>query len=285
MKRKSKMRSLAFDIFIDIVGGLLIAIGIYNFAANAEFPMTGISGIALIFYQLFGLPIGVMSMIMNIPIAIGCFKILGRDFFLRSVKTIIITSVIQDVIAPLLPVYSGERMLAAICTGIFAGVGYGLIYMNGTSTGGIDFITMSVRAKKPHISLGKIAFVLDFTVVLIGGAIYRNVDGVIYGVIISYILSTVVDKLMYGIDAGRMILIVTERAEEIAQMILAYTDRGCTFLKGEGSYSRNEKKVVMCACSNKQMYTVRRMVRKIDPMAFTVIMESNAVVGEGFKDE
>ncbi len=285
MKNKSKMKSLAFDISIDIAGGFLIAVGIYNFAANAEFPMTGISGIALIFYQLFGLPIGGMSMVMNIPIAIGCFKILGRDFFVRSVRTIIIGSVIQDFVVPLLPVYSGDRMLAAICTGIFTGVGYGLIYKNGTSTGGIDFITMSIRALKPHISLGKINFIFDSSIVLIGGAIYQNVDGIIYGVIISYILSTAVDKLVYGIDAGKMILIVTDRAEEIAQMIGELTDRGCTFLKGEGSYSGNEKKVVMCACSNKEMYIVRKMVRNMDPTAFTVIMESSEVVGEGFKDE
>ena len=94
---------------------------------------------------------------MNIPIAIGCYKILGREFFLRSVRTIVITSVITDVIAPMLPLYSGDRMLAAICTGALSGIGYGIIYLNNTSTGGVDFITMSVRALKPHISLGKIA--------------------------------------------------------------------------------------------------------------------------------
>jgi uncharacterized membrane-anchored protein YitT (DUF2179 family) len=278
-----KLKTFVWDIMVDFVGGLLIAIGIYNFAANAEFPITGISGLALILYHLFGTPIGVMTMVMNVPIALGCYKILGREFFLRSVRTIVITSVVLDVIAPMLPVYSGDRMLAALCTGVFSGMGYGIIYMNNTSTGGVDFITMSVRAKKPHISLGKIAFVVDIAVVFLGGAVYRNVDGIIYGVLISFLLSMVVDKLMYGIDAGKMTLIVTEHGEEIAEMIDRISGRGATLLKGEGSYSKKEKTVVMCACNNKQMHVIRKMVKQVDPKAFTVIMESNEVVGEGIK--
>lgn len=282
---KINIKTLAWDVFIDFAGGLLIAIGIYNFAVNAEFPMTGISGIALILYHLFGLPMGVMTIVMNVPIALACYKILGREFFIKSVKTIVITSVTLDVIAPLLPTYNGDRMLAAICCGVFLGLGYGIIYMNNTSTGGVDFITMSVRAKRPHVSLGKIAFVVDAAVVLLGGAVYKNVDGIIYGLIISFLLSAVVDKLMYGIDAGKMTLIVTERGQEVADVIDQVTERGSTLLKGEGSFSHREKEVVMCACNNKQMYKIRKMVKKVDPLAFTVIMESNEVVGEGFKDK
>ncbi|MGO5052776.1 YitT family protein [Lachnospiraceae bacterium LCP25S3_G4] len=282
--KKMNLKKFGTDISIDIIGGLLIAIGIYNFAAKAGFPMTGISGIALIFYHLFGTPIGLMSAVLNVPIAIICYKILGREFFFRSIRTIIITSIIMDMVAPLLPVYSGDRMLAAICTGAFAGLGYGLIYMNNTSTGGADFVIMSVRAKNPHISLGKIAFALDIAVVFLGGAIYKEVDGIIYGVIISYILSAVVDKLMYGIDSGKMTLIVTEQGQEVANKIEEYSQRGSTLLKGTGSYSGTEKQVVMCACNNKQMFTIRKLVKEVDPNAFTVIMESNEVVGEGFKE-
>lgn len=282
---KINMKTLAWDVFVDFAGGLLIAIGIYNFALNAEFPMTGISGIALILYHLFKLPMGVMTMVLNVPIAIICYRILGRKFFIKSVKTIVITSVVLDVVAPMLPTYSGDRMLAAVCCGVFLGLGYGMIYMNNTSTGGVDFITMSVRVKKPHVSLGKIAFVVDAAVVLLGGAVYRNVDGIIYGLIISYLLSAVVDKLMYGIDAGKMTLIVTEYGQQVADVIDQVTERGSTLLKGEGSYSHREKEVVMCACNNKQMYQIRKMVKQVDPMAFTVIMESNEVVGEGFKDK
>lgn len=278
-------KKLAYDLFIDVLGGILIGVGIYNFAANAEFPLAGISGIALILYRLFGLPIGLGTVLMNVPIAVGCYRTLGREFFVRSVRSVIITSVIVDYVAPLFPVYSGERMLAAICTGIFSGLGYALIFMNSSSTGGMDFVSMTIRAKNPHLSLGKIVFVLDCIIVVLGGVIFRNVDGTIYGLIITYLLTVVIDKIMYGIDAGKMTLIITEKGQEVAEKIDEYIDRGATILKGRGFYTGEEKDIVMCACNNKQMYVIRKMVKEVDPKAFTVIMESNEVVGEGFKIE
>lgn len=279
------LKKLAYDIMIDIVGGILIGVGIYNFAAKANFPLAGISGIALIFYHLFNLPIGWVTMILNVPIAIVCYKTLGREFFIRSVRSVIITSLIIDYVAPLFPVYSGDRMLAAICTGIFSGLGYAIIFMNNSSTGGMDFITMSIKVKRPHLTLGKIVFITDAFIVAIGGFIFKEVDGTIYGFIITYLLTVVIDKMMYGIDAGKMTFIVTDKGQEVAHKIDKYSGRGATLLKGRGSYSGIEKEVVMCACNNKQMYTIRKLVKAVDPSAFTVIMESNEVVGEGFKEE
>ena len=274
----------SIDILMDILGGILIALGTYNFAALAQFPMAGLNGIALIFYHLFGLPIGRTALLLNIPIALICFPILGRQYFLRSVRTIIITSVIMDYLAPLFPVYTGDRMLAAICAGVLSGLGYALIYMRETSTGGADFIMLSIKALKPHFSLGKITFIMDGLIVLLGTVmVSRDIDSLIYGMIITFLLSVVVDKVMYGIDAGKMTLIVTDQAQEVADMIDQVTGRGCTFLKGEGSYSKEEKAVVMCACTNKQMYSIRSSIKKIDPKAFIIIVESNEVVGEGFK--
>lgn len=269
----------SIDILMDILGGILIALGTYNFAALAQFPMAGLNGIALIFYHLWGLPIGRTALLLNIPIALICFPILGRQYFLRSVRTIIITSVIMDYLAPLFPVYTGDRMLAAICAGVLSGLGYALIYMRETSTGGADFIMLSIKALKPHFSLGKITFIMDGLIVLLGTVmVSRDIDSLIYGMIITFLLSVVVDKVMYGIDAGKMTLIVTDQAQEVADMIDQVTGRGCTFLKGEGSYSKEEKAVVMCACNNKQMYSIRSSIKKIDPKAFIIIVESNEVV-------
>lgn len=282
--KKFDAKKFGIDILMDIIGGILIAVGTYNFAATAKFPMVGFNGIALIFYHLFRLPIGTVAMLLNIPVAIACFKILGKDFFVRSVRTIIITSVIMDVIAPMFPVYSGDRMLAAICTGVLSGLGYALIYMRNTSTGGSDFIMLSIKALNPHLSLGKISFALEALVVLLGTALVsRDMDSLIYGMIISFLLSMVVDKVMYGIDAGKMTLIVTDYAKEVAERIDQAVGRGSTFLKATGSFSQEEKDVVLCACNNKEMYGIRQAVKEIDPKAFIIIVESNEVLGEGFK--
>lgn len=280
---KNKVKEFAIDILVDIVGNLLIAIGVYNFAANSGFPVAGISGIAMIFYHLFGLPIGTMTIILNIPIVIMCYKLLGRGFLLRSLKTMIIAWPLMDYVAPMLPVYSGDRMLSAICVGVFSGLGYAMIYMRNTSTGGADFIIMSVRALRPHLSIGKITFLTDVIIVGLGGMLFGDVDSIIYGLILTYILSVVVDKVMYGIDAGKMTLVVTDHGHEVAKRIDELTQRGSTFLRGVGSYSGEEKLVVMCACSNKEMHMVQKAVKEVDENAFLVTMESNEVRGEGFK--
>ena len=287
LKRCEKInwKRLAYDLFIDIFAGILIGIGVYNFAANSGFPLAGVSGIALIFYRLFGLPIGLGSVLLNIPIILGCYKTLGKDFFLRSMRSLLISSLLTDYIAPLFPVYSGDRMLSAIWTGIISGLGYALIFMNNSSTAGMDFVSVAIRTKKPHISLGKIVFILDCAIVLLGGLVFKDVDATIYGLIISYLLTYVIDKIMYGIDAGKMTFIITENGQAVVDVIDRYIERGATILYGHGSYTKNEKEIVMCACNNKQMYIIKKLIKEVDEKAFIVIMESNEVVGEGFKEE
>ena len=279
-------KEIGLDVLVDIVAGMLIAVGVYNIALNANFPVAGFSGIAIIMYHLLGLPVGIGTIILNIPVSIFCYKFLGRTFFLKSVKSMVISSVLMDYVAPLLPVYDGSRFLAALCMGVLCGIGYAMIFMRGSSTGGQDFISVSIKKVKPHITLGIITFVLDMVTIVLGTVlVFGDVDGLIYGIIVTYLMAIVMDRIMYGIDEGKLTLIVTERGEEVAERIDEYSGRGSTILKGMGSYSKAKKDVVMCACNNKQMYTIKKMVHKIDPKAFTIIMESNEVVGEGFKEE
>ena len=136
------------------------------------------------------------------------------------------------------------------------------------------------------MTLGIISFAIDlFTIALGTALVFKNIDGMIYGLIVTYLLAIVMDRIMYGIDEGKMTLIVTEHGDEVAKRIDEYSGRGSTILQGMGSYSKAPKDVVMCACNNKQMYTIKKMVHQIDPKAFTIIVESNEVVGEGFKEE
>ena len=276
--RKNNTRVMCMEL----LGSFLVAVGIYNFAICAGFPMTGFSGIAIILYRLFHLPVGMTTILLNIPVSFFCFRMLGRDFFLRSLRCMVISSVMMDVIAPLLPSYQGSRLLAALCTGVIAGLGYALIFMQGSSTGGMDFITLSVKVKKPHISLGKIVFLADAGIILIGGIIFRDMDGIIYGLIVTYLFSRVVDKTMYGVNAGKLALIVTSRASLITDTIQKSCGRGSTILSGQGGYRKEERFVVMCACNNKQMYPLQQAVRLADPECFLIILESNEVHGEGF---
>ena len=286
LKNKIDWKEVGIDLLVDLVAGMLGAIGIYNFALNANFPVAGFSGIAIILYHLFKIPVGAGTILLNIPVAIFCYRYLGKTFFIKSVKTTLIWSMMTDYVAPLLPVYNGSRLLAALCMGVLCGIAFAMLFMRGSSTGGQDFISMSIKKAKPHITLGMITFCLDICTIVLGSAlVFKEVDGLIYGIIVTYLMATVMDRIMYGIDEGKMTFIVTKQGEEVAERIVEYAGRGSTILEGRGTFNGEKKDVVMCACNNKQMYAIKKMVKKVDPKAFTIIMESNEVIGEGFKEE
>ena len=276
-------RELGMDLLWDIVGGLIFNIGIYNFASNAEFAPVGVSGIALILYYLFHLPMGIMTVVLNVPILLVSYRLLGRKFLLRSIKSMVIFAILFDYVVPLIPVYRGDPLYAAICTGVFSGIGLTIVYMRNCSTGGTDFLVMAVRKLFPHFTIGQISLVIDAVVILAGAMVFTNLDAVILGMLSSVVTTMVIDKIMYGLGAGKLIFVVTHREEEVARGIEEATGRGCTFLHAQGSYSMEEKKVIMCACNNSQAIPIRRVVHRLDKNAFVIITDSNEVFGEGFK--
>ena len=266
----------------EILGSIFIAAAIYNFAVQAQFPMTGFSGISILLYRFFEIPIGLSTILLNIPVALLSYRLLGKNFFISSVRCMLISSIFIDYVAPFFPVYTGDRLLAALCTGLIGGVGYAIIYMQNSSTGGSDFIVMAVKALNPHIPLGKIVLFSDVSIILIGGFLLKDIDGIIYGCVVSTLFSMAVDKLMYGINSGKMVLIVTKHAQDICNLIDTCVQRGSTILPAYGGFQQEEKQVVMCACSNKEMYIVQKAVKEADPESFSIILESNEVHGEGF---
>ncbi|MDO4493365.1 MAG: YitT family protein [Clostridia bacterium] len=282
-QRRFSLKDFAAQLFWECIGSLLIAVGICCFALPGAFPMTGFSGIAIILYRLTGLPVGLATVLLNLPVAVCCFRLLGKKFMVASLRCMLLSSLFTDVIGPMLPVYGGNRLLAALCTGVITGLGYALIYMRNSSTGGSDFLIMSVKALRPHLSVGSIAFLSDVLIILAGGFLFRDADGVILGFVIAWLLSVVVDKVLLGANAGKLLLIVTDHGKRIADAIEATCQRGSTILNGRGGYREDPRQVVLCACSNKDMVRIRRAVAKTDPRAFTVILGSHEVHGEGFR--
>lgn len=276
-------RDTVVDIIFECLGSFLIAIATYNFVLYAKFPMSGFSGIALIVYRLYGLPIGLVTILLNIPVAFLCYKVIGRAFMLRSLRCMVISSFLIDYIAPLLPFYTGDRMLSAIAAGVIGGVGFALIYMRNSSTGGLDFIIMAAKSFKPHIKLGNIVFCADFLVVVAGGIIFRDVDGVIYGIIINFLFAVVIDKVMYGLNAGKVAFIVTDEAQNVCKAVEVSCERGSTIIPAQGGYKGDERQVVMVAGNSKDMYSIEKAVKGADNSAFMIIMESSEVHGEGFR--
>lgn len=279
---RTKIKEFAVDTLYDIIGSILFAMGIVTFLKNAGFAPGGVSGLALMGNYLWNLPIGITTLLLNIPIALLCYKLVGREFLFKSFRSIAISMVFLDFVFPFFPTYHSDSLLAALFSGLFTGLGMGIIYMRGSSTGGTDFFVVAVRKLRPHWSLGQITLGTDAIIIVVGGLVYGRIDAALYGVVCTYVCSPVMDKLMYGSGSGKMALIITDHGDEIAKSINEVTDRGCTTVPAIGTYSGKHRDMLLCVCSTSQIYKIRRLAHAVDPDAFITITEATEVYGEGF---
>lgn len=271
------------NLLLQTVGCFISAAGIYSFAVASGVPVTGIAGLCAILYRLFGIPMGLSNVLINIPIILFSYKLLGKSFFVRSVYCMALFALFTDYLLPQLPVYQGDRLLATLCGGVVCGIGDALIYMNNSSTGGLDFITMAIKVNHPHLPFGNITFAAALAVILLNGAVFRDVDSIIYGIMFNFASSAVINKMMFGFSSSMLAMIVTDNGKAACDAIDRVADRGSTILQGRGGYGGAPKDVVLCACSDKQLYEIEHAVQAIDPGCFIIMLQSNEVHGEGFR--
>lgn len=285
LNKKIDYKILMWDLLYDIAGSILYAAGIYTFAGNAGFAPGGVSGLALILNYLLGLPVGTVTLLFNIPLVVISYKAVGRTLLIKSAKTMVISSLFLDVIFPYIPMYTGSRLMAAIYSGVFMGTGMALFYIRGSSSGGIDFLALTIKKKKPHMSIGVITLLIDLVVILLGWPVFGNIDAVLYGVASTGVSAIVIDKILYGMGAGTLAIIITERGSVIAAKIGENVRRGVTTIPASGGYTGLRRDVLLCACSKAEAYLVKSAVQETDEQAFLMFTETREVFGEGFKRE
>ena len=280
--KNRKLKTFLIDLLCDIIGSILYSTGIYTFAKAADFAPGGISGLALILNHLWGLPIGIMTLVLNIPLVLISYRVVGKEFLLKTARSMVVSTIFLDLIFPHTPAYTGSPFMAALYSGICMGAGMAFFYMRGSSSGGMDFLIMTIKVRYPHFSLGMVSMVSDFVVILLGWPVFGNIDAVLYGLTTAFAASTILDKIMYGMGAGKLIIIITTHGQKLANRIGEMTDRGSTILKAMGSYTREDRDVLLCACSKSQAYSITTMAHEIDPGAFVMVTETSEVFGEGF---
>ena len=279
-----KYRELLLDLGADVLGSVLMGIGIYSFAEQADIAPGGLSGIAILFKYLWDLPVGVMILIMNIPLLLIAWKYLGKRCAVRTLRTVVLSSVILDVVVtPLAFVYAGDRLLSAIASGVCLGAGLGVIFARGSTTGGTDIISCLVERKNPHLQVGGILTAVDILIIALSIAVFGNLESGLYGIVALYAQGRVMDAILYGRKRGRSVMIFSEKREEIALRIMREMDRGATFLQSRGAYSGAHSEVLLCAVGQREYAKLRRIVRECDPEAFFVVLETKNVYGEGFQ--
>lgn len=277
-----RIKNLCLDLICDIMGSILYATGIYTFAKTADFAPGGISGLALILNHLWGLPIGIMTLILNIPLVLISYRVVGKKFLLKTARSMVISTIFLDLIFPFTPAYTGSPFMAALYSGICMGAGMAFFYMRGSSSGGMDFLIMTIKVRYPHFSLGMVSMASDFVIILLGWPVFGNVDAVLYGMVTAFSASIVLDKILYGMGAGKLIIIITTRGQDLAERIGELTDRGSTILRAMGTYTRADRDVLLCACSKSQAYSITAEAHEVDPDAFVMVTETSEVFGEGF---
>lgn len=242
----------------------------------------GLTGIAQILNLLTGLPVGVMVAVMNVPLFIVAWKKFGTKFIVASLIGMLASSAFIDLFSLIDLTLTNDMLLAAICGGLLKGVGYGLVYHTGATTGGSDIGARLVRRRYPHLNFGTISLALDAAVVVAFAVIFRRFDSAMYTIIMMFVSSRIVNLILYGMSNSGVCYIITIRPREIAKAIGETLNRGATILRGEGAYSGEERDVVLCAVKRQQIPALRRIVSDIDERSFVIVTQSHEVFGENF---
>ena len=264
------------------LGALVLALGQLFFIKPLHIPLGGVSGVALVVNYLWKLPIGLVSIVLNLPLFVLGWRTMGREFFYKTVYATVVNSIFLDILDPILPAFPVEMLLAALYGGIVMGAGYGLLFRAGGTSGGIDIVSKWLNGKK-DIPVGTTNFIINIFVIIGSAAIYGNPDSALYALVTSYVSSVVIDKMVYGMDAQKSALIITGKPVEVSRGIMDQLHRGVTAMEGVGMYTGDKRTVLLCAVRRHETGTLKRIILQEDARAFMLISNTNEVFGTNFK--
>ena len=277
-----KARSAAAFAAKIIIGDILFALGFNLFLKPNGLNAGGLSGLAMVLVHLLGFgTVGLITGVVNLPLFVIGGKKLGKNFFFGSLMGMTFLSLAIDLLA-WLPKPEVEPLIAALYGGAICGVGLGVVFTSGGSTGGSDIVVRLLKLRYRHIPIGMINICFDLCVAALTGLAFQDVNSALYSGVAIFITGNVVDAVVYRFDYSKVALIISPRYEEVAKMITTQLERGATFLQGQGVYSGNDTKVVLTAVKKQQLPELKRLVSEIDPDAFVIVQEAHQVLGDGF---
>lgn len=266
------------------LGAVIYALAFDWFVAPNQIAMGGVTGLAQIVNALVPvLPVGVLSILVNVPLFLAGWRLLGGRLLVSSLYAMAVSSLAIDVIAWMHTFPPMDPILATLYGGAGMGVGLGLVFSQGATTGGTDIIGKLLKLKFPWLPIGKLVMIPDMVVEILAAVVFGTVNAALYGLIQMYLLSKVMDMILYGWDTSRVAYIITDRWEETVQGLLDM-NRGVTLLQGKGAYTGAEKQVLLVAFRQREIVPIKRMLREIDPKAFFIVCDAHEILGEGFGD-
>lgn len=276
-------KTVLLDFIIIFLGCLVASLGVNLFLTNAKLLSGGATGVALILQYTANISSGITVFIINLPLFLISYKRLNKRFTLYSAIGMISLSLSLIITKPLSQLIKIDDILVyCIYGGVLCGLGYGLVFLRNGSTGGVDIITMVIRKKYPNFEIGKVSFGINCIIVLIGAIIF-GLPKALYTFISIFLQSVVVDRVLNGFNSKKLLLILTEKEQDMINYIIKDMHRGVTSLIAEGEYTHNRKKMLYCAVTSSQMIHVKLKLLKIDPKAFITIIDVSEVNGKGFR--
>lgn len=264
------------------LGSAIFAAGFSLFLIKAAMNGGGVTGLSMVIHQLTGwASVGTIAIGLNLPLFVLAGVKVGRRFFLGSILGMVVSSLLIDAFA-FLPMPPVEPLLACLYGGSICGLGLGIVFAAGTSTGGTDILARLLKLRCPNVPMGTITIALDVCVALLTGLVFRDVTKALYSGITVFVSGQVMDVVIYRFDYSKVALIISDEYDAIAKAVGEKLNRGATFLNGEGSYTHAPKQVVLTVVKRRQLAELKELVIAIDPNAFIIVQEAHQVLGDGF---
>lgn len=282
IEKRFNIKKIIIEMGGTIIGSFVMAIGISLFLLPNQLSTGGVSGIAVVTYYLFHIPMGTMMLLINVPLFLLSMYKMGKSFFIKSILGTVSLSIFIDILDKIEPL-TQDRVLASVYGGIMLGLGTAILLKVESSTGGSDLISYIAKKYNPAIRTSNVIAIIDIIIVTVNMIFFKEIEIGLYSAIAIYLMGKIIDILFEGIYFTKLILIISDKSEEISKEIEEKLERGSTGLYGKGMYTNQEKLVLMCAASRGDVAKIKIIARKIDPISFIIITNSREVVGLGFK--
>lgn len=280
--KENKIRTVAIEIIETMIGAFIMAIATSLFLLPNQLSSGGFAGIATIFYYFLKIPMGTTILAFNIPLFLFAGYKLGKSFFVKSIIGTTTFSICIDILDKFNPL-TQDRFLACIYGGIIIGLGTAIILKANSSTGGSDLVSILVKKYNPEIRMSNVIIIIDTIIVGLNVLFFKEIEIGLYSAIAIYLMGKIIDIIFEGIYFTKLVIIISDRNQEIAEEIGEKVRKGTTGLYGKGMYTNEQKLVLICAASRGDVSRVKQTAKKIDPKSFIIIANAREVVGLGFK--
>ncbi|MDD7194140.1 MAG: YitT family protein [Oscillospiraceae bacterium] len=280
--RKTKVSDILKNNGMWIIGCILYSIGVNSFAVPNSIAQSGVTGVAVILNHLFSVPVGTVNLLLNIPLLILMWIFLGKKLVARTLWVTVLLSAALDLIAMFIPVYTGDKILASLFCGLLQGSGLGLIMITGATSGGTDIVARLVHKFFPHITIGRVVMLADAVIIAAGMLVFGSIETGLYAIIVIFVSTKVIDSMIYGTGNGKMLMVVTDKADEVSKAIISSSRRGVSIIPAVGAYTGESKNVLICVARKHEISGIIKTIKSIDDKTFIIVSEANEILGEGF---